>query len=81
MYFNVGGADTKEQFKEGCDIRGYSKKRLMKIGTAMVDSKHNSNDLFVGTETGYILKVGVNKISQIGDDGKNVNLTCRFSSI
>jgi hypothetical protein len=55
-------------------ILGGILKIFKKIGTAMIDSKHNSNDLFVGTETGYILKVGVNKMSQIGDDGKNENL-------
>lgn len=32
-------------------------------------SKHNSNDLFVGTETGYLLKIGVNKIAPIDENG------------
>lgn len=36
----------------------------------MSSSKHNSNDLFIGTETGYLLKVGVNKLSHIDDSGK-----------
>lgn len=38
----------------------------------MTLSKHNANDIFIGTETGYLLKIGESKIAPINDHGKKI---------
>ena len=43
----------------------------------MAVSKHNSNDLYIGTETGYLFKVGMNKMAPVNENGK----TLRFLKI
>ena len=65
----MAGLIQKSTLRKGAILGGILS-NIHEIGTAMSASRHNSNDLFVGTETGYLLKVGVNKMSQIDGSGK-----------
>jgi hypothetical protein len=39
----------------------------------MAVSRHNSNDLYIGTETGYLFKVGMNKMAPVNENGKTLD--------